>query len=1037
MYNMYLNFYSIGALIATAFTLFLSLFLLSIKDKSKASFHLGMVFVAMFFMNSAYMVAGAFYDQWAIYHRWFTVLGSLWGISHATMFFINYPVANEKKWSSILFYAKIAGVAIATIYFAFATFSADTIYHFRGHYWDFEAETLSRNIAIMIVTYILILIGISIYKVIVVEKGQKLTMGTLALSMVVVTVVPGILNTLSRAGLVSRGLFQTAFDLLTILGFFLMIIIYINHTEDKTTFMGKIIGISLVTFLLVMQGISFVSLLDREEAYDAIHKKDTQLALKTGFRSDELEYIVSYDIKEAQTVEVFSRDQIAPDYDIHRITMQNTMIFEKLKNAGEYFVEEAEGIIQKAHPKFDGYARFIKPILFQIKEGQKTRENLFLEIEGLESFLIFTGNRIRKIEDANFRSDLRAFLEQQSDTFAPFQIAISNHLKSSDSEGFKLKEEVLSFMVPFSPAWERQYRYDKVDNQKHYTAFIFADIENEKIYEAGYSYSDYRAYIHQTAFKLAVILATVLFVVLIGFRLFFLGALVNPLQSVVDGLKEVNNGNLDIRVPVKVEDEIGFLAHSFNKVVRSVKAARKRLEQYANELEEKVQERTSELQNSLEQVQELKEKQDGDYFLTSLLIQPLGRNNAVSDNVHVDFHVKQKKDFSFRRWQKEIGGDICIAHSITLHNRKHTVFLNADAMGKSMQGAGGILVLGSVFHNIIERTMIKKSERDTFPERWMKNAFIELHRTFESFDGSMLISIAMGLIDDDTGLMYYINAEHPWSVLLRDGKAHFIEQDLSFRKLGTQGVSSTISVQTEQLREGDILFVGSDGRDDLLIGEDVNGARIINEDEQLFLKHVEKSGGDMNLLVDSILETGELTDDLSLIRVAYKEATVRPGITDEDQHQIKKLKQEAQDLIKTQDWEGARKKLEKVYDLDSYDADALKMIINICIQMRDYYAGAMYVEDYMHLRPSESGVLYYGSYCYKMTRNYERAIDLGERLRLRNPGIVRNLVNLADIYSMNNQPARAKSILQQALEIDPDNEHIRKTYERVEQVLQS
>src|SRR6185295_8863044 len=153
----------------------------------------------------------------------------------------------------------------------------------------------------------------------------------------------------------------------------------------------------------------------------------------------------------------------------------------------------------------------------------------------------------------------------------------------------------------------------------------------------------------------------------------------------------------------------------------------------------------------------------------------LSINNTISTRVKVDFFLKQKKEFTFKRQKHQIGGDICIALNIELKGRKYIAFLNADAMGKSMQGAGGILVLGSVFQSIIQRTITHKNQSDIPPERWIKSAFKEMHKIFESFEGSMLVSILFGLVEENTGLVYYINAEHPWLILYRDAKASFLE----------------------------------------------------------------------------------------------------------------------------------------------------------------------------------------------------------------------------------------------------------------------
>lgn len=56
------------------------------------------------------------------------------------------------------------------------------------------------------------------------------------------------------------------------------------------------------------------------------------------------------------------------------------------------------------------------------------------------------------------------------------------------------------------------------------------------------------------------------------------------------------------------------------------------------------------------------------------------------------------------------------------------------------------LLLGAVFGSIIERSRIDENLRNYSPEKWLKNSFIELHRIFESFDGSMLVSLVLGLV---------------------------------------------------------------------------------------------------------------------------------------------------------------------------------------------------------------------------------------------------------------------------------------------------
>ncbi|MEQ9366318.1 MAG: hypothetical protein RIF32_18910, partial [Leptospirales bacterium] len=75
------------------------------------------------------------------------------------------------------------------------------------------------------------------------------------------------------------------------------------------------------------------------------------------------------------------------------------------------------------------------------------------------------------------------------------------------------------------------------------------------------------------------------------------------------------------------------------------------------------------LSRSLRQVNELKRRQDGDYFLTSLLIKPLGGNHVDTPRVSVDILTRQKKAFRFRKWDVEIGGDLSTAYRVRLQNR--------------------------------------------------------------------------------------------------------------------------------------------------------------------------------------------------------------------------------------------------------------------------------------------------------------------------------------------------------------------------------
>ncbi|GIX41370.1 MAG: stage II sporulation protein E [Leptospiraceae bacterium] len=239
------------------------------------------------------------------------------------------------------------------------------------------------------------------------------------------------------------------------------------------------------------------------------------------------------------------------------------------------------------------------------------------------------------------------------------------------------------------------------------------------------------------------------------------------------------------------------------------------IEELNKNLEQKVIERTQKLQESLEQIQKLKEKQDGDYFLTSLLLKPLNQNHAQSEIFEIETYLKQFKEFNFRNKKGEIGGDLIITDNIMLNEKPHIVFLNGDAMGKSIQGAGGSIVLGTVFLSILNRTKSKKSYKKKEPAKWLKECYEELQNVFITFDGSMLASVVLGVIDETDKILYFINAEHPGVVLYRNKKARFLQKETELKKLGVSFQTGPLKIYSFELAPKDMIFIGSDGKDDL------------------------------------------------------------------------------------------------------------------------------------------------------------------------------------------------------------------------------
>ncbi len=77
--------------------------------------------------------------------------------------------------------------------------------------------------------------------------------------------------------------------------------------------------------------------------------------------------------------------------------------------------------------------------------------------------------------------------------------------------------------------------------------------------------------------------------------LFLSRSLTRPLQTLVEGMGKVSEGDLNTQINIKSRDEIAVLANTFNSMIRDLKSSRTALEEINRDLEQKVLDRTQQL----------------------------------------------------------------------------------------------------------------------------------------------------------------------------------------------------------------------------------------------------------------------------------------------------------------------------------------------------------------------------------------------------------------------------------------------------------
>ena len=90
------------------------------------------------------------------------------------------------------------------------------------------------------------------------------------------------------------------------------------------------------------------------------------------------------------------------------------------------------------------------------------------------------------------------------------------------------------------------------------------------------------------------------FLVALAYPIILRASIIIPLERLLVGVNMVREGAVDTSVRVTSNDEIGFLTENFNQMTGTLRQARAELASYASDLEKKVEERTTQLQESLE-----------------------------------------------------------------------------------------------------------------------------------------------------------------------------------------------------------------------------------------------------------------------------------------------------------------------------------------------------------------------------------------------------------------------------------------------------
>jgi serine phosphatase RsbU (regulator of sigma subunit) len=318
------------------------------------------------------------------------------------------------------------------------------------------------------------------------------------------------------------------------------------------------------------------------------------------------------------------------------------------------------------------------------------------------------------------------------------------------------------------------------------------------------------AFEHVFTLRRQIIIFSICLVALIfAVSLFVARQITKPIKELTYDARQLQKGNFDVEININRKDEIGVLALSFKKMQHSMKKLIGELKDINHNLEEKVIERTQEIQHQKEMV-EHKNKEIVDSINYAKRLQRAILPPIPSIEAHLP------SSFVFYRPKDIVAGDFYWFHvneyddhHLEVALEQQTMILAAaDSTGHGVPGAM-VSVVGS---NSLDRCV--KEFKLQKPSEILDKLTDLVIKTFDTpgeevKDG---MDISLCAYDPKTKLLQWAGANNPLWIIRRDVEGiELIEVKADKQPIGKFDYRKPFTNHTIQLQEGDCVYMFTDG----------------------------------------------------------------------------------------------------------------------------------------------------------------------------------------------------------------------------------
>lgn len=405
--------------------------------------------------------------------------------------------------------------------------------------------------------------------------------------------------------------------LLTFSGFAL---VYLNHVPEQSSFQVKLVGITLVSILLILSGVSWVVGNVYTEAYQSSHYLDDQTAIlfePTSARSYSARQTdFSIDDQFGTLVEDPSQPVSLP-FQFPYYGQGYDQIF--IRNAGMVGFDGHLVWRDILHQYGPQPAIFLVAADLQVQQQSNSADAVLVDQSGLfinrtQTHTTLTWNRLVSVfhPDEEYSFQLKLF---PSGALEMIFIDVPEVIRS---EIFTAHSAPL--MMGIVPGFEGRL----VSSARFESSLPHHGAPGEGIIE--FHRGDFLEYLNRIYEPIAYFILGSSLLVFLILPQFFRINLDRPLKQLLNGVRNIMGGKLTTSIKVQHRDEIGYLASSFNEMAKAQ-------DNLIQSLEDKVSARTSEATEYAAKNARLEERNHLSRELHDAVSQTLFSANLIADTL--------------------------------------------------------------------------------------------------------------------------------------------------------------------------------------------------------------------------------------------------------------------------------------------------------------------------------------------------------------------------------------------------------------------